>query len=52
MCLWLGLARTRRWLYQHATRPTWRLTDFLDRRWNDQWLMHQRRLLLTLSVRL
>jgi hypothetical protein len=47
----LGLARTRRWLYQHATLPTWRLTDFLDRSWNDQWLMHQRHLLLTLSVR-
>lgn len=47
----LGLARTRRWLYHHAALVTWRLADFTDRSWNDQWLMHQRRHVLASPVR-
>jgi hypothetical protein len=47
----LGLGRVRRWLYQRTAPATWRLTDFLDRSWNDQWLMHQRRHFLASPVR-
>jgi hypothetical protein len=37
----LGLARIRRWLYHHAPPPTWQLTEFVERSWNEQWLAHQ-----------
>lgn len=47
----LGLARVRHWLYRQAAPVTWRLTRFLDRSWNDQWLAHQRWQLIFSPVR-
>jgi hypothetical protein len=47
----LGLLRIRSWLYHHTAPLIWRLTDFPDRSWNDQWLAHQSRQIQSAPVR-
>lgn len=47
----LGLTRIRHWLYQQLPPARWRLTDFSDRSWNDQWLAQQRWHLIFSPVR-